>query len=78
MDRFSTPLQRKIDSADASKSFFRDDSFELCRKIAGILETHGAKGRKVWNLLQPLPELFLRAAGKGLAQGQVALIIDAT
>ena len=72
--RFSTLFQRKIDLANAFKSFFRDDSFKLCSKIAGILGKQEAEGHKVSNLPQPLPDPFLRAAGKGLAQGQVALI----
>ena len=72
--RFSQNLSRKIDLTNTFKSFFHDDSFKLCSKIAGFLGKQGAKGCKVWNLLLPLPEPFLRAAGKGLAQGQVALI----
>ena len=72
--RCSTNLQRKIALTNAFKSFFRDDSFKLCSKIAGIVGKQGAKGRKVWNLPCPLPEPFFKAAGKGLAQGQVALI----
>ena len=71
--RFSTTLQRKVDLTNAFKSFFGDNSFKLCSKIAGILGKQGAKGRKVWNLPRPLPEPFLRASSKGLAQGQVAL-----
>ena len=73
LPRVSTNLQPAIDLTNAFKSFFRDDSFKLCSKIAGTLGKQGAKGRKVWNLPQPLPESVLRAAGKSLAQGQVAL-----
>ena len=72
--RLSTNLQRRVDLTNAFKSFFRDDSYKLCTKIAGILGKQGAKRRKVWNLPRPLPEPFLRTAGKGPAQGQVALI----
>ena len=71
--RFSRNLYRKIDVTNAFKTFYRDNSFKLCSKIAGILGKHGAKGRKVWNLPRPLPEPFLKAAGKGFAQGKVAL-----
>ena len=66
--RFSTNLHRKIDLTNAFKSFFRDDSFKLCSKIAGFLGVLGgrahacarsrereAKGHKVWNLPRPLP-----------------------
>ena len=33
---FPTNLQRAIDLTNASKSFFRGDSFKLCHKIAGF------------------------------------------
>ena len=59
--RFSTNLTRTIDLANAFKSFFRDDYFKQCSKIAGCLGKHawgswGArKDHKVWNLPRPLP-----------------------
>ena len=68
--RFSSNLHRKIDLTNAFKSFFRDDFFELCSKIAGILAKQGAKGRKVWNLPQPLPEPSLRVPAKALPRAK--------
>ena len=78
--RFSTNLQRKIDLINAFKSFFRDDSFKLCSKIAGFLGVLGgralseAKGHKVWNLPRPLHPIAATFASKELAQGQLTLI----
>ena len=36
LTRFSTNVHRKIDLTNAFKSFFRDDSFKPCSKIAGL------------------------------------------
>ena len=33
---FSTHLHRKMDLTNAFKSFFRNESFKLCSKIAGF------------------------------------------
>ena len=51
-----------------------EKSLETKLEVLGGARTREAKGRKAWNLPLPLPERFLRAAGKSLAQGQVALI----
>ena len=74
--RFSANLQRQIDLTNAFKSFFRDDSFEPCRKTAGNLawgacgaSMREAKGRKAWNLPPTLSEPFLKATSKSVAQG---------
>ena len=86
--RCSTNVQRKIDLTNAFKSFFRDDSFKLCRKIAGFLRVLGGRAhacartraseklRATWfgNCRVPYHEALVRASGKDLAQGQVALI----
>ena len=88
MARFSTYLQRNIDLTNAFKSFFRDDSFELCSKIAGFLgvlggRTHAcARARasaklrttKFGTCRVPYHEALVRARGKDFAQGQVAVI----
>ena len=44
LTRFWTNLHRKIDLDNTFKSFFRDDSFELCNNIAGFLGGRGAGG----------------------------------
>ena len=86
--RFSTHLQRKIDLTNAFKSFFRDDSFKLCSKIAGFLgvlggRTHACARARASEKLRttrfgtcrvPYHEALVRASGKDLAQGQVALL----
>ena len=43
-------------------------------RLRARLREREAKDHKAWNLPQPLPEPFLRAAGEGLAQGRVALM----
>ena len=86
--RFSTNLQRKIDLTNAFKSFFRDDSFKLCSKIAGFLGVLGGRAhacaracaseklwtRKIGTCRVPYHEALVRASGKDLAQGQVSLL----
>ena len=86
--RFSTNSQRKIDLTNAFKSIFRDNSFELCSKIAGFLRVLGAhahacararaseklRATRFGTCRVPYHEALVRASGKDLAQGQVALI----
>ena len=64
--RFLANLQRKIDLTNAFKSIFRDDSFKQCSEIARVTKS-GTCG-------VPYHEAPVRASGKDLAQGQVALI----
>ena len=85
--RFLTNLQRKIDLTHAIKSIFRDDSFKLCSKFAGFLRllvgrAHACARARVSEKLRatrfgtcrvPYHEALVRASGKDLAQGQVAL-----
>ena len=84
----STTLQRKIDLTNAFKSFFRDDSFKLCSKIAGVLEVLGGRthacararaseklgATRFGTCRVPYHEAVVRASGKDLAQGQVSLL----
>ena len=84
----STNLQRKIDLTNAFKSIFRDDSFKLCSKIAGFLGVLGGRAHacararaseklrttKFGTCRVPYHEALVRASGKDLAQGQVALL----
>ena len=97
--RFSTILQRKIDLTNAFKSFFRDDSFKQCSKIAGFLGVLGGgahacasacaseklrttkfgtcrvlRTTKFGTCRVPYHEALVRASGKDLAQGLVALL----
>ena len=86
--RFSTNLQRTIDLINAFKSFFRDDSFKLCSKIAGFLGALGGRGHacararmseklrttKIGTCRVPYHEALVRASGKDLAQGYMALL----
>ena len=86
--RVSTSLQRQIDLTNAFKTIFRDDSFKLCSKIAGFLgvlgwRTHACARVRASEKLRatmfgmcrvPYHEALVRASGKDLAQGQVALI----
>ena len=80
--RFSTNSQRKIRLTSAFKSIFRDDSFKLCSKIAGFLGVLGGRDRASEKLRAirfgtcsvPYREALVRASGKDLAQGQVALL----
>ena len=86
--RFSTNLQRKIDLTNAFKNIFRDDSFKLCSKIAGFLQVLGGRAHacsraraseklratRFGTCCVPYHEAVVRASGKDLAQGQVALI----
>ena len=86
--RSSANLQRKIDLTHAFKSLFRDDSYKLCSKIAGFLGVLGgrahacARARASEKLRAtrsgtgrvPYHAALVRASGKDLAQGQVALI----
>ena len=86
--RFSTHLQRNIDLINAFKNLFRDDSFKLCSKIAGFLGvlgwcTHACarahaseklRTTKFGTCRVPYHEALVRASGKALAQGQVALL----
>ena len=78
--RFSTNLQRKIDLTNAFKSIFCDDSFQHCSKIVGFLgNTLGALGgrartTKFGTCRVPYYEALVKASGKDLAQGQVALL----
>ena len=81
--RFSTKSHRKIDLTNTFKSFFRDDSFKLCTKIAGFLgvleeRTHACaracaseklRTRKFGTCRVPYHEAIVRASGKDLAQG---------
>ena len=86
--RFSTNLQRKSDLTNAFKTFFRDDSFKLCSKIAGFLggrahacaracASENLRTTKIGTCRVPYHEALVRASGKDLAQGQVA-ILDST
>ena len=78
--RCSTSLQRKMDLTNAFKSFGRDDSFKQCSKVAGFLGKHGwgsggrARTTKFGTCRVPYHEALVRASGKDLAQGQVALL----
>ena len=86
--RFSANLQGKTDLTNAFKSIFRDDSFKLCSKIAGFLRVLGrhahacARARASEKLRTtrfgtccvPYHEALVRASGKDLVQGQVALL----
>ena len=86
--RFSANLRRKIDLTNAFKSIFRDDSFELCTKIAGFLGLLGGRAHacvrarsseklgatRFGTCRVPYHETLVRASGKDRAQGQVALI----
>ena len=86
--RFSTNLQRKIDLTNAFKSIFRDDSFKQCSKIAGFLGVLGGRAHacararaseklratRFGTCRVPYHEALVRASGKDLAQGQVALL----
>ena len=86
--RFSTILQRRNDLTNAFKSFFRDDSFKLCSKFAGFLAVLGRRAHacararaseklrttKFGTCRVPYHEALVRASGKDLAQGQVALL----
>ena len=81
--RFSTTLQRQIDLTNAFKSFFRDDSFKPCRKIAGFLRVLGGRAHagararaseklrttKFGTCRVPYHEALVRASGKDRAQG---------
>ena len=85
--RFSTNVQRKIDLTNAFKSIFRDDSLKQRSKIAGFLgvlggRTHACARARTSEKLRatrfgtcrvPYHEALVRASGKGIAQGQVAL-----
>ena len=80
--RSSINLHRKIDLTNAFKSIFRDNSFELCSKIAGFLLVLGgrmhacARARaseklrttKFGTCRVPYHEALVRASGKDLAQ----------
>ena len=86
--RFSTNLQRKIGLTNAFKSFFRDDSFKQCSKIAGFLRVlagraHACARARASEKLRatrfgtcrvPYNEALVRANRKDLAQGHVALL----
>ena len=86
--RLSTNSQRNFDLTNAFKSIFRDDSFKQCSKIAGFLGVLGgrahacARARTSEKLRAtrfgtchvPYHEALVRASGKDLAQGQVALL----
>ena len=88
LGRFSTHLPRKIDLTNAFKSIFRDDSFKPCSKIAGFLRVLGGRAHtcaracaseklratKFGTCHVPYHEALVKASGKDLAQGQVALI----
>ena len=82
--RFSTNLPRKIDLTNAFKSFFATILLSRAAKSPNSLGNRvrgpwGVRARarappRLWNFPRPLPEPFLRGAGKGLAHGQVAII----
>ena len=86
--RFSANVHRQIGLTNAFKSIFRDDSFKQCSKIAELLEVLGgrtyacARARASEKLRAtrfgtcrvPYHEALVRASGKDLAQGQVALL----
>ena len=83
--RFSANSKRKIDLKHAFKSIFRDDSFTQCSKIGDFksldslgstLGTLGGRARttKFGTCRVPYHEALVRASGKDLAQGQVALL----
>ena len=71
-----------------SKAFFRDDSFKQCSKTAGFLGVLGVRAHacararaseklrttKFGTCRVPYHGALVRASGKDLAQGQVALI----
>ena len=73
---------------NAFKTFFRDDSFKLCSKIVGFLGVLGGRAHacararaseklratRFGTCRVPHHEALVRASGKDLAQGQVALI----
>ena len=70
------------------RNFFRDDSFKQCSKIAAFLRglggrTHACacahaseklRATKFGTCRVPYHEALVRASGKDLAQGQVALL----
>ena len=86
--RFSANLHRKIELTHAFKTFFRDDSFKQCSKIAGFLGVLGGHAHacvraraseqprttRFGTCRVPYHEALVRASGKDLAQGQVALL----
>ena len=86
--RFSAVLQRTFDLTNAFKTTFRDDSFQLCTKIAGFLGVLGGRAHacararaseklrvtRFATCRVPYHEALVRASGKDLAQGQVALL----
>ena len=88
LPRFSENVYRNIDLTNAFKSIFRDDSSKLCSKIAGFLWVLGrrvhacARARaseklrttKFGTCRVPYHEALVRASGKELAQGRVALL----
>ena len=81
--RFSTILQRKIDLTNAFRTFFRDDSFKQCSKIAGFLVVLGGRAHacararaseklratRFGTCCVPYHEALVRASSKGLAHG---------
>ena len=86
--RFSTNLQRKLHLTNAFKNIFRDDSFKLCSKIAGFLGVLGElahdcarvcaserlRTTRFGTCRVPYHEALVKASGKDLVQGQVALL----
>ena len=86
--RFSINLQRKNDLTNAFKSIFRDDSFKQCSKLGEFLRVlggraHGCARARASEKIRttrfgtcrvPYHEALVRASGKDLAQGQVALL----
>ena len=86
--RGSANLHRKVDLTNAFKSFFRNNSFKLCNKIARFLRVLGGRAHacacaraseklrttKFGTCRVPYHEALVRASGKNLAQGQVGLL----
>ena len=85
---FSTNLLRKMDLPNAFKTFFRDDSFKQCSKIAGFPGVVGGRAHacaracaseklratRFGTCRVPYHEALVRASGKDLAKGRVALL----
>ena len=86
--RSSTNLHRIIDLTNAFKNIFRADSFKPCSKSAGFLGVLGGRAHtcaracaseklratRIGTCHVPDHEVLVRASGKDLAQGHVALL----
>ena len=86
--RVSTNRRRNIDLTNAFKSIFRHHCFKLCSKFPGFLGVLGRRAHACVRACAsekrratrfgicriPYHEALVRASGKDLAQGQVALL----